>query len=710
MPNYSSKVIPLRYLLIVFLILALSVFAFFQYAGNVNSTRLKANLADMVRLKEDYSRIDSCIYTLYKAENSSRLYAVTADKAYIRKFSAEIRRVSASLSDLKNTTGNRKAESNFKNLISQKKKQTENYLKLRKLTDSLAEGFLELELMERKVPKIALLAFKAPVKPTVQIDTIKQQSTAPKKRLFGRIADAFSSKPKTAGQVTITKTEIRKEQLDDIANQIKKYNDRQLGEIRNYYKNLYSNSNKLKEEERSILLLNNRLIGQIVVLLNQYKRDEKKFISESKALLSGELQSQIKEVDRISIINSAILLSLILALCYNIVKLFKYERLLVSVNKRARQDAHSKSLFLANMSHEIRTPLNSIIGFSEQLEHSQLNDQQEDQVKAVRNSSELLLEVVNEILDFSKFEVGKISFEHKPFTPKDEIMEIFNSMDVLATNKNISLINKVNLDRDIAIVGDRFRLKQVIMNLLSNAIKFTTEGEVILKAQFIVGSGNKGILKVQVEDTGIGINTEEMQIIFDEFSQIYSSSKSRQQGTGLGLAISKKIIELQGGKIKVSSTIGKGSLFSFEIPYEMTEKAREVKAETSVSANGELAGKRILLVDDNKMNVLLAQTILKKWGIVYDSAYDGKEALELFRRNAYDLVLTDIQMPVMGGVELTHEIRYNGEVSKSNIPVLGVTAHVLLEDRDVYLKAGMNNLVLKPFSEKELVDQIIKYI
>lgn len=391
-------------------------------------------------------------------------------------------------------------------------------------------------------------------------------------------------------------------------------------------------------------------------------------------------------------------------------KLFKHERILVSLNKRAGQEMHSKSRFLANMSHEIRTPLNSIVGFSEQLGKSKLEEEQMSQVNAIRSSSEMLLEVVNEILDFSKFEVGKINFEHLSFVPADEIMEVFNSMNVLASNKNIKLVNKVTFQNDIVIAGDRFRLKQVVMNLLTNAIKFTTEGQVVLKVQFLMDTKKQGTLKVQVEDTGIGMSKDDLELIFDEFSQVYSPATAKQQGTGLGLAICKKIVELQGGKISVSSTVGKGSVFSFEIPYEIAEKIKEVKTEHKEPVTSGLEGKRILLVDDNKMNVLLAQTILKKWKLEYDSAYDGKEALELFRKNHYDLVLTDIQMPVMGGVELTHEIRYNNDLSKSGVPILGITAHVLQENRDAYLKAGMNDLVLKPFLEKELIDQISKYI
>ena len=249
------------------------------------------------------------------------------------------------------------------------------------------------------------------------------------------------------------------------------------------------------------------------------------------------------------------------------------------------------------------------------------------------------------------------------------------------------------------------------MNLLSNAIKFTDQGSVTLKAEVVYTTKKQGFLKVQIIDTGIGIEEKDAGVIFDEFSQVnYSTTKNTQKGTGLGLAICKKIVELQGGKISLSSKINKGSNFTFEIPYEFCYDSANQRKSLVIADISHLAGKRILLVDDNKMNVLLAQTVVKKYKIVTDTAYDGAEAFQLFQQNHYDLILTDVQMPVMGGVELTRLIRSEKDKSKSNVPILGVTANVMEEDRDKYLASGMNALVLKPYSEKELIDKIADYI
>lgn len=704
MPLNATKRSPVRYYLIIFLILILFLFAFFLYLRYEKMNALKRNVTELVKLKEDYSKVDSCIYILYQAENNSRMYAVTADREYIKKFSGQIQKVSAFLSELNINVDDNVLTPDIKRLLKQKKQKTENYLKLRKLTDSLVIGFSQLGLVEREVEaKIELPTAKKQFKTVTSFDTIKHQPV-PKKKFFGRLAEAFSAKKKVDTSLTIIKTE-----KNIVVNQdVRSFNKVQLKKIEEYYKRLYNNANKLKSDEKAILVLNSKLVTQIIFILQGFKKDEVGYMMETRAILGNDLLVEINSLDWITMINVLLLVSLVVIILYNIIKLYKKEKVLIMLSKKASQDSHSKSRFLANMSHEIRTPLNSVVGFSEQLSKSHLNVEQKGQVEAIRNSSEMLLALVNEILDFSKYEVGKINLENAPFLPDEEIMEVFNSMNVLAMNKNLLLENKVTLEKGVCLLGDPLRLKQLLMNLLTNAIKFTSSGKVTLKVNLVHHGKKQAVLKVHVEDTGIGIAAEDLEFIFDEFAQVYSATK---QGTGLGLAICKKIVELQGGKIDVTSVLGKGSVFSFEIPYELTKIKEEVAVKTpDIPAAGKLTGKHILLVDDNKMNVLLAQTVLKKWEMGFDCAYDGKEALELFKKNDYDLILTDIQMPIMGGVELTHEVRYNGDFAKARIPILGITAHVMQEDRDAYLKAGMNDLVLKPFLEQELIDKIAKYI
>ncbi|RZL57235.1 MAG: response regulator, partial [Pedobacter sp.] len=475
---------------------------------------------------------------------------------------------------------------------------------------------------------------------------------------------------------------------------------------------LYAANNLLKKNEIVILQLNNRIISEIVSLLKSYKQREIDFANENKSELKGSIDKTFRSIDKIFMVSIGLLVLLVVAILYNLWKIFRNESELINYSQKASQYAISKSRFLANMSHEIRTPLNSVIGFSEQLSQGQLNAQQYEQVSAIRSSSVMLLDVVNDILDFSKYETGKVNFDKISFIPLDAITEVYNSIKIQATNKGISFNREISFKNNICFTGDALRLKQVVMNLISNAIKFTDNGSVTLKAEIVSLSKKQSVLKIQIIDTGIGIGAEDIDMIFDEFAQVYySSTKIKQKGTGLGLAICKRIVEFQGGQIGVTSELGKGSIFSFEIPYDICTTGAALKNESVINIDAEgLEGKRILLADDNKMNILLAQTVIKKYKMIIDAAYDGKEALELFKKNNYDLLLTDIQMPEMGGIELTRIIRAYDDKEKAKMPILGVTANVLEEDRKKYIESGIDDLVLKPFSEKDLIDKMASYL
>jgi CheY-like chemotaxis protein len=334
---------------------------------------------------------------------------------------------------------------------------------------------------------------------------------------------------------------------------------------------------------------------------------------------------------------------------------------------------------------------------------------QKEQIDAIRSSSEMLLELVNEILDFSKYETGKMNFDSAPFMLNETINELFNSMTIHSIKKQIGLENHIAVGSFICVEGDKMRLKQVIINLLGNAIKFTVKGKVVLYARVEDIDESNVLLKVTIRDTGLGIDKADLPYIFDEFSQVASAQKAtRHKGTGLGLAICKKIIELQGGTINVSSEQGKGSDFSFELPLK---KCKNMELQASSFFDYEVmaslvANKYVLFAEDNQLNVLLGTTILKKWKIKYDIAYNGVDALELFKKNKYDAVLTDIQMPEMNGLELTSHIRNYPDDLKANTPIVALTANVMKEDRDIYFQSGINDVILKPFLEKNLIEKI----
>lgn len=707
--NTHTRTHSARYGLIVLLILALFISAIFFYTRNNRITSLSSNINQLSQVEGDYSQLDTCVLILYKADNNCKLFEATGNNIYMRQFSKEIGRVSSILDSLRIKEDAQLQAKNIKGLVEQKKAKMKIYLKLKQLADSLFYVASGIDTTKERTWTKGMEITKGKFKTMVIIDTIKsKQEIKPTKKLFGRIVDAFS-RQKNA-KIDTNASLVRKEITLDTSLSSRNYNKMQLRHINTYFRNLYTTNKVLKDSEIEILRLNSKIIAEIVYLLQEVKKDEMSFVSQTKKDIHFDLDHTFKNLNNIYTVIFILLLLLVGVILYNLWRIYSNEHRLLDYGQKASRYAEAKSRFLASMSHEIRTPLNSVIGFSEQLSQDNLSSEQKEQVKAIKSSSELLLDLVNDILDFSKYEIGKINFDNVPFSPADSINEVYNSIAIQAEKKGLTLDKQISFDADICIVGDSLRLKQIVMNLLSNAIKFTNEGSVTLKADFVPLSKKKNLLKVQVIDTGIGIEEKNAVVIFDEFAQLSYATTNSQKGTGLGLAICKKIVELLNGKIAVKSQPGKGSTFSFEIPYELCDDSVASKKTLATISVNHLEGKKVLLVDDNKMNVLLAQTVLKRYKIITDTAYDGKEAYQLFEENKYDLILTDIQMPVMGGVELARLIRSDKNKKKANVPILGVTANVMEEDRNRYLAAGMDDVVLKPYSEKELIDKIANYL
>ncbi len=699
-----------RYGLVVLLILALFITAIFFYVRNNRIQVLSTNINHLHALEYEYAKLDTCILLLYRADNNCHLYKATANKNYIKQFSVHMSRVTSILDSLNKQDSIGGSTTDIQGLIALKNQKTEIYLKLKLLTDSIfylnagIDTTSENQMLKGK--ELTTGSFKT----MVIIDTIKPKAAEEKeKKLFGRIADAISNKRKRT--LDTNATLVRKEVSMDTSFTSREFNRRQLKKISNYFDNMYATDRMLKNSEVEILKINSQIINEIVGLVQSIKVAESEFVNLAKQNIQKDIDYTFTSISNIYLLIFLCLSVIVVVILVNLWKIYRNEANLIDYGARVEQYAKSKSRFLANMSHEIRTPLNSVIGFSEQLSNDNLSESQKQQVESIKTSSVLLLDLVNDILDFSKYEGDKIKFDNTPFSIAGAINEVINSIGIQAEKKGIKLHKMISFNENLYVNGDALRLKQVIMNLLSNAIKFTEKGSVTLKADLVSSSKKKVVLQMQIADTGMGIEEKDLVLIFDEFAQVnYAATRDSQKGTGLGLAICKKIVDLQNGKIYVTSAVGKGSIFTFEIPYEITDELVNKKRPQTVVDIQKLSGKKALLVDDNKLNVLLAQTVLKKYKIITDTAYNGKEAFDLFEKNEYDLILTDVQMPIMGGVELTRLIRSYVDAKKSAIPVLGITANIMEDDRKRYLATGINDLVLKPYSESELIEKMAQYV
>lgn len=382
------------------------------------------------------------------------------------------------------------------------------------------------------------------------------------------------------------------------------------------------------------------------------------------------------------------------------------------VLKKARAEAEQglkvKSEFLSTMSHEIRTPLNSVIGMSHLLLKNEPRKDQIEHLDVMLFSANNLLAIVNDVLDYNKIEAGKITFENIEMDLAAIARNVVGGLQTVAHDKDITL--KLDFDKRLQhkLLGDPTRLSQVITNLVHNAIKFTPSGEVVLGIEVKEQTETTATLMVFVKDTGIGIPRGKQKLIFERFTQADSSISRSFGGTGLGLAISKKILELQESSLQLISEEGVGSVFYFIKTFEKAGKISEaVNVNIKPDANDKLlSGISILLVDDNPMNVLVAQTYLKRWGATTDVATNGQEALDKLDTLKHRLVLMDLQMPVMDGYESTKKMRLNG----ISIPIIALTANLPKDVEDEAYKTGFDDIVMKPFLPDELHSKVLHHV
>jgi PAS domain S-box-containing protein len=371
---------------------------------------------------------------------------------------------------------------------------------------------------------------------------------------------------------------------------------------------------------------------------------------------------------------------------------------------RIAEDAvKAKQQFLSNMSHEIRTPMNAIIGFTKVVLKTELTEKQKEYLQAIKLSGDALIVLINDILDLAKVDAGKMHFEQTPFKMALSISSMLHLFETKIQEKNLELVKIYDTNIPAVLVGDPVRLHQIILNLVSNAVKFTSDGSITVNVKLVKEDEESVTIEFAVSDTGIGISESKIENIFENFQQATSGTSRLFGGTGLGLAIVKQLVEAQSGTISVSSNIGNGSTFSFTLNFLKTKFEAESEIQFP-DFEKDLKHIKVLVVEDIALNQLLMKTLLDDFGFERDIASNGRIAVEMLSKNAYDIILMDLQMPEMNGFEATEHIR---EIMKLSIPIIALTADVTTVDLAKCKAVGMNDYIAKPVDERILYSKII---
>jgi signal transduction histidine kinase/CheY-like chemotaxis protein/HPt (histidine-containing phosphotransfer) domain-containing protein len=658
--------------------------------------------------------LSQLLTNLSDSESHLRAYSLTQDNAYLKAYEENTADVYKQLNFLKKTNQDERWQRRLDTLTTLINKKVEGLnsftvLKtqldrpvftdkaLKRLNDQAKDPVsvnTTLKKIEREVKR------DLPPPPKVRMEKVEKKGILNK--IFARdkkapvVTMGDSSLVTTTKEVSIDTIVLAKPVADSLISGMRKM-------LREIQREETSNRRQLSKQELELLAFDQVVMEQIRRIIHLMEQEET-------AITTNRIRKAQLMVDEASMI-------IFLISCTGLITSFVFVTLVIrdisrgnflkaqleKARRKEEQLRQVKEQFLANMSHEIRTPLNAIVGFSEQLRQHALPAQQRKQVEAIRFSSDFLLATVNDILDMSKIEAGQISFEKLDF----DLLQVLQQTTQLINNRasEKGLVFKPDLPLAPAYLkGDPFRLQQILYNLLGNAIKFTDRGAVKVKCRVRDNGFGKYLVDITVSDSGIGIATEKIKQIFESFTQADPSITRRYGGSGLGLAITKKLVDLQGGEISVRSREGKGTVFYVTIPYP---KGRPVEEQTPIISKPESIpaawqSMHVLVVDDDPLNVLLLNTILQKWHIPTEVANSGQEALSKLDARHYDLVLTDMNMPGMSGLQLLEKVRQL-EGNNSQIPVVAVTANAMKTDLARYLELGMTAYLLKPFQESELL-------
>jgi signal transduction histidine kinase/FixJ family two-component response regulator len=689
----GSEIKIMGYIIVIFLIITIT--GVLAYKG------FRSIIAEVSHSSEPDTKLSlmkQIVSDISEAENNVKSYNLTRDKKYLSPFYNSVLIIDRNINELKQLTKpNRDQE---KMVLQMEALIDKKYNVLNELLSLYPDENITNELMKisERINKETELINDIKTKQ----DEISEEKVEERKSFFQRLfGKSDKSKPDS---IALVSEELKsKAQIKQIENNIRT-------EIEKVNQQHLEQQKLIKQQEFRLTSAGKALMTEISAITASIETIEKKIIVgkiDRAAILANETNRMVA----VFCLTASLLLVIVsIVLVKYVQKKKAYEIVLKQGKDQAEALARSKEMFLANMSHEIRTPMNAITGFTNQILKTELQPEQRDQLKIVQRSNEHLLRIVNDILDYSKIQAGKFSFDHVSFSPDKVMHEAVELLKPLVKNKNVKLIYNITGTMPEFVVGDPVRLKQILFNLLGNSIKFTNEGEIAIKTEFEKDVKNQWNLHLIISDTGIGIPESKLVDVFNEFHQATNDISYKYGGTGLGLPITKKLVELQNGSIDVKSEDGKGTTISIIIPYnESTSTGIYYKqnGKPVVADEMQLKSLKVLIADDDEYNRKLLNVILRKWNADVREARNGKEVIEEISKNPFDILLLDIRMPEMNGIEAAQLIRKMKDSSKSETPIIALTAVTTEEKKQRCKNAGINDFLSKPFKEEDLFKKII---
>jgi len=667
-------------ILAIFIVLAVAVSGFLIYRS---LTEIVGSIHNEVDSDYRLIVIKDISLDLMEVENHIQLYTITKNKSNLKDY----REVSKRLMDRTNVLLGLSSPQNETSYLNDSVK----YYVEEKL--DIWKQIRQLNVIEDDpTPQFDTLYSMLEKK---EIDTVQVEVLVEPPKKKGLLNRIFGKKDSVESRIdtTFIETTVENEEIKE--------------EIEQLQTDLLEREEKKNRRELFLINKNIEITGKLNNLISRIEQAERDFLIQ-KNEEADQLSALIyKRLSIFSIAIVALLFVVLLLFISYLRKARKYQRVLKSAKQDTERLAKAKEVFMANVSHEMRTPVNAIYGLAEQLLQQNTSPDINEKVSVLLKSSKHLKEVVNDMLDFSKIQANKLKLKNVDFSLESVINEVLELHKPDAIKKNIELTYRSSGELPLALLGDPIRLKQILINIIGNAIKFTERGNIVLQVNPKKITSFLVHIHFEINDTGIGIPKENLEHIFEDFIQVETDYTRKFSGTGLGLSIVKKLVELQKGKIKIESEINNGTVVSFHIPYRLgnADNIKQVKKQ-ALNVPESVKKLKVLVVDDEEFNRFLLKVIFEKWGVDFLEAKNGNEAVKLALENNFDLILMDLRMPDLNGIDASRQIMKE----KPDTKIIAVAAISGESELKICKEAGMQNFLSKPFAEKDLLDAIVSVL